>query len=153
MVSLKKSISSVRFEIYATQEMKQIQSPDGTQGIPLEILVFGRRSALEQVGSLLSQSNLFLQEPMNRQLSVPYKNPHVFSWDEEDKDANSSYLLDPSPENQTNFTDKIQTVLNDISLPRFSFQVKQDARITSILKPSVITLLFYIHSFSTFLRC
>jgi len=144
MVSLKSTVSSVQFEIYATQGMKQVQSLDGTLGIPLEILVFGRRSSLGQVGSLLSQSSLFLQEPMNRQLSVPYRNPHVFSWDEDDDDdASSSYLLEPSSESQTNFTNKIQAVLNDASVPRLSFQIEQDARITSILKQLAITSSLY----------
>jgi len=134
MVSLKNTVSLVQFEIYATPGTKQVQSLDGTLGIPLEILVFGQRSSLGQVGSLLSQSSLFLQEPMNRQLSVSYRNPHVFSWDEEEDDANSSYLLEPSSESQINFTDKIHDVLNDTSVPQLSFQVTQDARITSILK-------------------
>ena len=144
IVSLKKTVSSVRFEIYATQGTKQVQSQDGTLGIPLEILIFGRRSSLGQVGSLLSQSCLFLQEPMNRQFSVPYRNPHVFSWDEED-DANSSYLLQPSFEIQTDFTDKIQAVLNNTSVPQLSFQIEQDTRITSILKQLVITSFFMLN--------
>src|SRR5690348_10328966 len=71
MVSLKRTVSSVRFEIYATQGTKGVQRLDGAQGIPLEILVFGLRGSLEQVGSLLSQSSLFLQEPIHRQLSMP----------------------------------------------------------------------------------
>jgi hypothetical protein len=148
MVSLKNTVS-VRFEIYPIQGTKQVQSLDGTLGIPLEILVFGRRSSLGQVGSLLSQLSLFLQEPMNCQLSVPYRNPHVFSWDdEEDDDENSSYLLEPSSESQTSFTDKIQAVLNDTSVPQLSFQIEQDARITSILKQLVISsfvILIHLH--------
>jgi hypothetical protein len=135
MVSLKNTVSSMQFEIYTTPGTKQVQSLDGTLGIPLEILVFGRRSSLGQVGSLLSQSSLFLQEPMNRQLSVSYKNPHVFSWDEEEEDdANSSYLLEPPSESQINFTDKIYDVLNGPSAPQLSFHVTQDPRIRSILK-------------------
>jgi hypothetical protein len=149
MVSLKNTVSSVRFEIYPIQGTKQVQSLDGTLGIPLEILVFGRRSSVGQVGSLLSQFSLFLQEPMNYQLSVPYRNPHVFSWDdEEDDDENSSYLLEPSSESQTSFTDKIQAVLNDTSVPQLSFQIEQDTRITSILKQLVVSsfvILIHLH--------
>ncbi|PMD59403.1 uncharacterized protein K444DRAFT_411279 [Hyaloscypha bicolor E] len=146
MVSLKNTVSSMQFEIYTTPGTKQVQSLDGTLGIPLEILVFGRRSSLVQVGSLLSQSSLFLQEPMNRQLSVSYKNPHVFSWDEEEEDdANSSYLLEPSSESQINFTDKIYDVLNGPSAPQLSFHVTQDPRIRSILKQhQLIALKFMI---------
>ncbi|KAH8587441.1 SNF2 family N-terminal domain-containing protein [Bisporella sp. PMI_857] len=145
MVSLKQTVSSVRFEIYAIQGAKEVDGPDGTLEIPLEILVFGWRSFLEQVGSLLSRSSLFLQEPINRQLSVPYRNPHVFSWNEEDETENSSYLLEPSFEGETNITDKIRAVLNDTSTPRLSFQIQQDARITSILKQhQLIALKFMI---------
>jgi len=62
---------------------------------------------------------------MNRQLSVSYKNPHVFSWnEEEDDDANSSYLLEPLSPSQTNFMDKIQAVLDDTSAPPLPFQIK-----------------------------
>ncbi|KUJ21500.1 uncharacterized protein LY89DRAFT_436510 [Mollisia scopiformis] len=145
MIVLKKAVSSARFDIYACQGMKQVQSQDGTLGMPLEILVFGPRNSLGQVGSLLSQSSLFLQEPIDRQLSVSYKNPHVFSWDGEEDDTNSSYLLEPSSESQIGSTDKIQAVLNDTSVPRLSFQVEQDARITSTLKQLVIVSYSILH--------
>jgi len=136
LVSLKQNVSSVRFEIYPTKWVQRGTTPDKGLGIPLEILVFGPESSLGQVGSLLSASNLFLQEPINRQLSVLYKNPHVFSWDEDDDDTQSSYLLEPSDGGQTELLEKIQSVLdNDNShVHRLSFQVEQDARITSTLK-------------------
>ncbi|KAH6692846.1 P-loop containing nucleoside triphosphate hydrolase protein [Leptodontidium sp. MPI-SDFR-AT-0119] len=144
MIVLKKAISSVRFDIYACQGTKQTPSQDGTLGIPLEILVFGPRNSLEQVGSLLSQSNLFLQVPIDRQFSVSYKNPHLFSWDGEEDDTNSSYLLEPSSKSQTDFTEKIQAVLNDTAVPPLSFQVEQDARITSTLKQHQLVALKFM---------
>jgi hypothetical protein len=68
IVSLKNTVSLVQFEIYATPGMKQVQSLDGTLGIPLEILVFGQRSSVGQVGSLSSRADepptfSLLQEP------------------------------------------------------------------------------------------
>ncbi|KAH7324014.1 SNF2 family N-terminal domain-containing protein [Rhexocercosporidium sp. MPI-PUGE-AT-0058] len=146
MIVLKKAISSVRFDIYTCQGIKQAQNKHGALGIPLEILVFGPRNSLGQVGSLLSESNLFLQEPIGRQIPVSYKNPHVFSWDGEEDDTDSSYLLEPSYENQIDFTDKIQAILNDSAVPQLSFQAEQDARITSTLKHHQLVALKFMIS-------
>lgn len=140
MVALQQAVSSVRFEVYTAQKTKLAHSSGETLGTPLEILVFGQSDSLEEVGSHLSQSGLFLQEPINRPLSVQYKNPHVFSWDEDD-DTRSSYLLERSSESEASITDEIQAVLDNTSVPRLSFQIRQDARITSTLKPLVKTFL------------
>ncbi len=104
-----------------------------TSQVPLEILIYGQRSSLDHTGSLLSQSSLFLQEPIQHQLSVPYRNPHVFSWDD---DPNSSYLLGPSLESQIVLTDEINAILDDQSLvSQLSFEVEQDPRIQTTLQP------------------
>ena len=42
----------------------------------LEILVYGLLEDLDAVGSVLADSNIFLQHPQNRDESVPYDNPH-----------------------------------------------------------------------------
>lgn len=85
---------------------------------------------MERVGSLLSYSGLFLQEPTEHQLSVPYRNPHVLSWDD---DLDSSYLSGPFLADKIALTDQVNAILNDESFPSPSLQIEQGPRIKTTL--------------------
>ncbi|KAL2066160.1 hypothetical protein VTL71DRAFT_2231 [Oculimacula yallundae] len=146
ITTLKKAVSSVKFDVYACQGTKQAQSQYRSSGIPLEILVFGPRSSLDEIGSLLSQSSVFLQEPIDRPLSVPYINPHIFSWDEDEDGSSSSYLLKETSRSHMDFAEKIQAILTETMAPQLSFHIDQDARITTPLKPHQLVALKFMIS-------
>jgi hypothetical protein len=130
---LKKSTFPFRLEIYTAPGTEQSRDRSAPLEVPLEILIYGQRSSLGFFGSSLSQSNLFLQEPAQHCLSVPYRNPHVISWDDH---LDSSYLLGPSLEGQIDLTKEINAILDDQSvIPTLSFEVEQDPRIQTALQP------------------
>jgi hypothetical protein len=130
---LKKSTFPFRLKIYTVPGTQQSRDRRATLEVPLEILIYGRRSSLDFFGSLLSQSNLFLQEPAQHCLSVPYLNPHVISWDDH---LDSSYLLGPSLDGQIDLTKEINAILDDQSVfPPLSFEVEQDPSIQTLLQP------------------
>jgi hypothetical protein len=129
LLSLKKSVPSIRFELNACHGSQK--GSRAASCVPLEALIYGRRGALDAVGAVLSQSRLFLQEPWNHKLSVPYRNPHVFSWDD---DPDSSYLLRQPLESQVDLTQEIDGVFDDLTVPQLSVQVEQDVRIRTRLQ-------------------
>lgn len=129
---LKESEKSVRYEIYSALESQHGQAVKGCSEIPLEILIYGPMTSVGRIGTVLSNSDLFLQEPSRHQLSVPYRNPHVLSWDD---DSNPSYLLWQSLEGEIILTDEINAILDGQDCaPQLIFEVEQDPRMT-LLKP------------------
>jgi hypothetical protein len=63
-----------------------LRSGSGNSGTgeELKIIIYGPSEMFNTLGSWLSDRRLFLQDPLNCEMDVPYKNPHLLCEDEDD---------------------------------------------------------------------
>ena len=75
---------------------------------PLEITIYGPEQSLKEVGDILSDAGLFLQQPTFVDNNSIYRNPHFLSWDEE---TTTPLIARPGEASNTGFVDSIEELM------------------------------------------
>ena len=96
----------------------------------LNSIFMARQSLAESVGSVLSDANVYLQEPTYLPEIITYCNPHVYSVD---RDFSTPRFREKRCETKRNFEHEIDAIIHEIAStdPQESFW--QDPRIRSPL--------------------
>ena len=140
---LKVIVPSIKIEAYVDRE--EDETGCGTQGkknlsvMPLQLNVYGPDQHFSKVGCFLSDTGMFLQEPVflpSRDFS--YRNPHFLSWEEISK---TPQLLDSNEVSPFDFGMEIEAIINDTHAVPQPCHFQQDPRIRTELQGSDITML------------
>ena len=110
----------------ARHEMK------ATSTHPLRIGIYGPNEYFRTVGSTLSSTGMYLQEPVRLDHSVLYRNPHFISWDDDSKTPLLARArVDPNTDLAIEIEAILESPLDPMSSPS---DVKQDPRISTTLR-------------------
>ena len=132
---LKEVISEVKFQIFFSHEqdgctaVSRAIKPGST--LPVQVNVYGIEQHLLDVGRNLSDSGMFLQEPIVFGSAINYQNPHFLCWD----DCTTTPLFHSSQEApRKTFMDRIEDTLNTPYTFLQDPLLRQDARVPTVLK-------------------
>ena len=133
--SLQEIARSIIIELFLDHEQEQDSySRRGKRAgsiRPLQIQIYGPDEYYNEVGSALSSAGMYLQEPVFLDHGVVYRNPHFLSWD----DSPETPLLNTAREDrEAGFTAKIEAIMDSFKPVLQVSDVKQDARILTILR-------------------
>jgi hypothetical protein len=126
---LKQTYKSLRLEPFLDQDDLKDYSTK-CRDYPLKIMVYANEDNVEDIGTILSNHCLFLQEPAHFQSPHRYCNPHVLSWTH--KTETPRYLRTPTETAQ--FAEKIESILNSFSSTDLLVSLQQDDRIRTRLE-------------------
>lgn len=140
---LKVDFPLIKIEAYVDHEKHETGC--GTQGkksctvMPLQLNIYGPDQYLSEVGSFLSNAEMFLQEPvfLPRGFSS-YRNPHFLTWDDI---PSTPQLLTSNEVSPFDFGMEVEAILNSTNAVPQTCHFQQDRRIRTELKGSDITLL------------
>lgn len=135
LMLLKKVSGSIRFSLFLGNEGDQMRHTLKERWpktiLPLDIIIQGPIQNLEEVGEVLSDAGMFLQEPSFLEPGVIYRNPHFLSWDEQ----TATPLLSRRGESSRNdFTDSVAEVMNCSNPALDPPKLVQDRRVMTALK-------------------
>ena len=133
---LKVIVPSIKIEAYVDRE--EDETGCGTQGkkdssvMPLQLNVYGPDQHFSKVGCFLSDTGMFLQEPVflpSRDFS--YRNPHYLSWDDIPR---TPQLLSSNEISPFDFGMEIEAIINDTHTIPQPCHFQQDPRIKTELQ-------------------
>ncbi len=134
--TLKEVVPTVMFELSVSDE--EDQDNCGRPGKkpmavhPLHISIHGSDQSYDEVGSILSDLGMFLQEPVHLRPGALYRNPHFFSWDD---DTTTPLLGRARVDPNADFAVKIGAILDSTTdFILSSCDVEQDVRISTRLR-------------------
>ena len=135
LMLLKKVSGTIKFSLFLRNEGGQMGLTFKERWckniFSLEIIIQGPVQNLEEVGKILSDAGMFLQEPLFLEPCVIYRNPHFLSWDERTATPLLSRLEEPST---NDISDSIAEIMHcskpALDPPNFV----QDRRILTVLK-------------------
>lgn len=121
----------LEFEAFADQDQLRRTSPEkkGMKILPLCINVHGLIVDLDKVASVLSETKVFLQEPIYFHPSSTYHNPHFLDFDH----AETPRFLDFSFPLSLDFTAEVDAILAQPGTLRLPAFTGQDQRIQTKL--------------------
>ena len=135
LMVLKRLSWTIRFSLFLSNQgdVKQhsVKAMRLLTVIPVEINIHGPVQSLNDVGRVLSDAGMFLQEPSSLTQGVIYQNPHFLSWDEE---STTPLLLNPREMSKHDFANSIEEVVNFSKAVLHPPKFEQDRRIKTILK-------------------
>jgi hypothetical protein len=129
--TLQRQFPSLRCEVYVMQASScNVKKSSRSAVFSVEINVYGPPSLAPSVGSVLSDANVYLQEPTYLPETIAYRNPHVYSVDD---DFLTPRFREKRCETKRNFECEIDAIINETAStdPQESFW--QDPRIRSPL--------------------
>lgn len=99
--------------------------------IPVDINIQGPVQEMKEVGKILSDAGMFLQEPKFLGHDVIYQNPHFLAWNDE----TTTPLLSKSDISSGNdFANSVEEVMSYASAPSHSSTLVQNRQIKTALK-------------------
>lgn len=133
--SLKEIATSITIELFLDHEQEQDSYSRRGKKVasvrPVQIQIYGPGEYYNEVGSVLSSAGMFLQEPVFLDHWVVYRNPHFLSWD----DSPETPLLNTARKDpEAGFTAKIEAIMDSFKPVLQASDVKQDARILTVLR-------------------
>ena len=132
---LKEIVPPVRFESFlGCEEIHADCGPAEKKWLsiqPLQINIYGPQKYLNEVGSILSDAGMFLQEPFYLDKVTVYRNPHFLSWDDT---PTTPRLLGSKNTARTDFATKVEAILDSSNDVLRSTNLEQDFRISTRLK-------------------
>ncbi|KAE8440874.1 hypothetical protein EG329_006361 [Mollisiaceae sp. DMI_Dod_QoI] len=140
---LKQTYKSLRLEPFLDQDDLKDYSTK-YRDYPLKIMVYANEDNVEDIGTILSDHCLFLQEPAHFQSPHRYCNPHVLLWT--DKTETPRYLRTLTETAQ--FAEEVESIVNSFSsidlhqLAALQFMVAREEEIIdesslSLWKPKI----------------
>lgn len=129
--ALQRQFPSLRCEVYVMQASSCDAKKSSRSAVfSVELNVYGPPSLADSVGSVLSDANVYLQEPTYLPETIAYRNPHVYSVDD---DFLTPRFRENRCETKRNFECEIDAILHETAStdPQESFW--QDPRIRSPL--------------------
>ena len=133
--SLREIATSITIELYLDNEQEQDsynrEDKKGASVRPLQIQIYGPDDHYNEVGSALSSAGMYLQEPAFLDCKVVYRNPHFLSWDD---NLETPLLNTARDDPKIGFAAKIEAIMDSFKPVLPASDVKQDARILTILR-------------------
>jgi len=144
-----------KFEVYSSSADWDLVA-NGTASIDkqtfllTDVIIYGPKRCLEEVGKLLDDKKVFLQEPDYRDPNLGYINPHILdlsavhSEPQGEADSVSSFLLEIGLQNelawqiatpQSLVKERIATAFKNMTRAQNLKRIVADIRIRTILKP------------------
>ena len=111
-----------------------------TRNYSLKIILYANDDNVEDIGAILSDHSLFLQEPAHLQPSHRYRNPHVLL--RTDKASTPRYLRTAAE--TVRFAREVEGILLGFSSTSVSVPLQQDNRIRTTLQEYGHPILFFI---------
>lgn len=135
LMGLKKVHEKIRFSLFLgnqeDEKCHNLKEKRPKNILSLEINIHGPLQSLKEIGEVLSDAGMFLQEPKVLDQGVTYLNPHFLSWDEETTTPLLARTEEASGKIYANIIEEVMSCSNaPLHPPMFS----QDRRITSPLK-------------------
>ena len=138
--SLKDTASTITIELFLDPQEDQdscSRRGEKTASVrPLQILIYGPDEYYNEVGSALSSAGMYLQEPAFLDQGVVYRNPHYLSWS---NSPETPLLNTAQSDPKADFANKIEAIIDSFSPVLQASDVKQDARINTILRKYDLT--------------
>ena len=138
---LKIDVPSIKIEAYLDSE--QDERGGGTQGknkssiMPLQLNIYGPDQHFSEVGRILSDAGMFLQEPVFlRPELLSYRNPHFLSWDDM---SGTPQLLTSNEVSPLDFGLEVEAIINSTNAVPQPCHFQQDPRIRTELKELDLT--------------
>ena len=125
---LKQSYKSLQMEPFIDKD--NWESSRKSRNHSLKIILYAREDNLEEIGAILSDHCLFLQEPAHLQTPYRYCNPHVLL--RNDKARTPRYLKTTTEISR--FARKVEDILNGFSLTNSLGPLQQNYRIRTALQ-------------------
>lgn len=133
--SLKNIAPTITFELFLDREEDQgscdRQGKKEASVRPLQIQIHGPDEYYNEVGSALSSAGMYLQEPVFLDREVVHRNPHFLSWD---NNLETPLLNTARNDPKANFATRIEAIMDSFGPILQAPNVKQDARIVTILR-------------------
>ena len=133
---LKEIVPSIKIEAYVDRE--EDETSCGTQGtkntsvLPLQLNIYAPDKSLTEVGCLLSDAGMFLQEPVFLPPEIlSYRNPHFLSWDDTSR---TPQLFAPNEVGPFDFGMEVEAIINSTNAIPQPCHFQQDPRIMTELK-------------------
>jgi hypothetical protein len=129
--ALQRQFPSLRCEVYVMQSSPcDVKKSSRSAVFSIELNLYGSSSLAESVGSVLSDANVYLQEPTYLAETITYRNPHVYSVGH---DFSTPRFREKRCDTKPNFEQEIDAIIHETAStdPRESFS--QDLRIRSSL--------------------
>ncbi|KAL9043377.1 MAG: hypothetical protein Q9214_003433 [Letrouitia sp. 1 TL-2023] len=131
--SLKENAPEIVYKVFISHDKEQNNSnEDVAVGVPLEIAVQGLDRHYQEVGLILSNARLFLQDPMVFDQEIAYHNPHILCWDE--SDTTPQLITYRNDDTKAGYESKIEAIFESTSSAPMNLHVEQDTRILTKLR-------------------
>ena len=142
LIPLKKMSETIRFNLCLGHEGNLMRHnckekwPNNT--LPLEITIYGPVQNLKEVGDILSDAGLFLQQPTFVDNNSIYRNPHFLSWDEE---TTTPLIARPGEASNIGFADSIEELMECSNATLQPQPFLQNWRVVTPLKRLVLMMI------------
>ena len=107
------------------------QSTESSSILPIDIEVYGSKRYYNEVGSILSDAGMYLQEPIPFRSEMPYCNPHFFSWDE---NMNTPLIAQDTEDEKVDFAKRLEAIFDSSASISQDPPLAQDTRISTKLR-------------------
>lgn len=135
---------TVRFQCQILPQMRKPESSLGHMILEFEIIVYGKPSLFQNVGDLLSQKNIYLQQPLEYDKSARYQNPHYYVKQQRLK---SGFLAQPKYQDVARTAEEIQQDVDQVFDKLMATEAKlpekeaPDAIVTALCIPLRVRLI------------
>ncbi|CZR69306.1 uncharacterized protein PAC_19206 [Phialocephala subalpina] len=126
---LRQTYKPLRLELFMDQDDWKDYSTK-CRDYTLKIMVYANKDNVEDIGAILSDHRLFLQEPTHFPSPHKYCNPHVLSWT--DKTETNRYLS--TPMGSVQIAEEVESILSSFSSTDLMTSLQQDGRIRTKLQ-------------------
>lgn len=109
----------------------EVAGMEPASGLPLEIEIHGPGDRSSEIGALLSDAGMYLQEPVVLDQGVIYCNPHFLSWDEH---SATPQLIASEDGTEVDFESRIKAILDSPSPVLEDPDLEQDPHILTQLR-------------------
>ena len=129
---LKKAVASLRCDVnFVTDPQDNSRKRSSPEVSKVRLIVYGNEDECDLVGSFLSEAEIFLQEPDHIPSGIVYRNPHVYTVDN-DNFATPRFLQN-LPVDEMDFQEAAERIVYASDLPNPEAHVIQDHRLKTPL--------------------
>jgi len=112
---------SIRFQCRILPQLRKPENNLGHMILEFEVIIYGKPSLFQNVGDLLSQKNIYLQQPLEYDKHTRYQNPHYYVKQQRLK---SGFLTQPKYQDVAKTAEEIQRDIDNMFDKLMATEVK-----------------------------
>jgi len=128
----------IRFQSSILPQPRKSESSLGHMILEFEVILYGRPSLFQNVGNLLSQKNIYLQQPLEYDRHTRYQNPHYYTKNQRLK---TGYAPQPRILDISKTAEEIQQEIDSV----FEKVMATEAKLPEKEPPPEITTPLYVN--------